>query len=160
MLSFTIGAGENRIITVAFETTPVYVDRPHALKAVRCGSLVFSLPIDTEWRKLEYVRDGVDRTFPYCDYELLPKSDWNYGFCGDTLSVMRRAVSDVPFSSKQPAVTIKANVRKIVWGLEDGFETVCAKVPASREPIGDTETVELYPYGCAKLRMTELPIVE
>jgi len=43
---------------------------------------------------------------------------------------------------------------------EEGFETVCAKVPESREPIGEAREINLYPYGCAKLRMTELPLIK
>ncbi len=45
---FAIKAGENRIINISFETKPELFDRPHDLKSVRCGSLVFSLPISEE----------------------------------------------------------------------------------------------------------------
>ena len=55
---------------------------------------------------------------------------------------------------------MKAYVKQIEWGFEDGYETVCAKEPLSRIPIGEKQEIELYPYGCAKLRMTELPMVE
>jgi hypothetical protein len=54
---------------------------------------------------------------------------------------------------------LKAEVKKIAWGLEDGFTSDCAKAPQSRVPLSEAETVELYPYGCAKLRMTELPLI-
>ena len=66
-------------------------------------------------------------------------------------------MGDVIFSSQQPAAVLRAKVRKIHWGLEDGYEMVCAKVPQSREPVSEEEEIALYPYGCAKLRMTELP---
>lgn len=49
-------------------------------------------------------------------------------------------------------------MKRIAWGYESGFESVCEKAPASREPISDEAEIELYPYGCAKLRMTELPL--
>ena len=38
-------------------------------------------------------------------------------------------------------------------------EYVCAKVPESRTPLEEEKEIELYPCGCAKLRMTELPLV-
>ena len=57
------------------------VDRPGGGKAYVRGPLVFSLPVRAKVRRLEYVRDGVERKFPYCDYEMLPDSPWNYGFC-------------------------------------------------------------------------------
>jgi hypothetical protein len=38
------------------------------------GPLLYSVAIDERWEKLEYTRDGVERVFPYCDYELYPES--------------------------------------------------------------------------------------
>ena len=106
------------------------------------------------------MKDGVERKYPYCDYELIPQSEWSYGYCGDTLTVRRHAVGAVPFSGTQPPVEIETAVRKIGWGFEDGYDTVCAKVPESTEPLDEPETIALQPYGCARLRMTELPIVK
>ena len=54
---------------------------------------------------------------------------------------------------------IQAEVKRIPGGLEGGYTSVCAKVPQSKIPLSGTETVELYPYGCAKLRMTKLPLL-
>lgn len=156
-LSFDLIAGEKLEINVAFDATPEFIDRPHGLKSVKCGSLVFSVPIKHEKKMLEYERDGVERKFPYCDYELIPVSDWNYAYSSNLLEVIKNGVAEVPFSSVNPPVMIKAGVKKIDWGYEDGYDTVCAKIPESREPMGDEEEVLLYPYGCAKLRMTEIP---
>ena len=73
--------------------------------------------------------------------------------------VERREVSNIPFSSEEPAVVIKAKMAKIPWGYERGYETVCAKLPQSLIALSDIEERELYPYGCAKLRMTEMPLI-
>lgn len=159
MLSFDIGAGEEKEIVISFDTVPYFEKRPHDLNAVKCGSLVFSVPVKFEKNMLEYERDGVERKFPYCDYELIPVSDWNYGYCSDALEIHRGEVTETPFSSENPPVTVKATVKKINWGYEDGYDTVCAKLPESREPISEAEEIQLYPYGCAKLRMTEIPLI-
>ena len=156
-LSFDLVADEKLKFDVSFDVNPCFIDRPHELKSVKCGSLVFSVPVKFKKRMLEYVRDGVERRMPYCDYELIPVSDWNYAYCSDSLEICRKGVGDVPFSSFEPPVTLKTAVRKIDWGYEDGYDTVCAKIPESREPVGDELKIELYPYGCAKLRMTEIP---
>ena len=156
-LSVAVSAGRPVDLELAFETTPRFVPRPGGLTAVQCGALVFSLPIRYEARPCEYERDGVERKAPYCDYELLPVSDWGYAYCGGALSVRRVGAGRTPFSGAEPPVTVRARVRRIDWGLEDGYESVCAKVPASVEPIGGEAEVDLVPYGCAKLRMTELP---
>ncbi|MBQ7828000.1 MAG: glycoside hydrolase family 127 protein [Clostridia bacterium] len=159
-LVFNIKGGEETKICVEFETVPYFKERPHGLTTVQCGSLVFSVPVKYEKKMHEYESGGVERKFPYCDYEYVPVSDWNYAYCSDELKLQYKGVSKVPFSSEMPPVTVKASVKKIGWGLEDGFLTVCAKVPESREPISDSEEMELYPYGCAKLRMTEIPFIE
>ena len=160
ILSFKIGTGEEKEINICFDTVPYFEKRPYDLNTVKCGSLVFSVPVKFEKKMLEYERDGVERKFPYCDYELIPVSDWNYAYCGGALEVERNGVSEIPFSSKNPPVAVKTSVKKIDWGLEDGYEAVCAKIPESRKGEGEEETMILYPYGCAKLRMTELPFAE
>lgn len=158
-LSQFLSAGMQETLTVTFDTKPEFIDRPHNLKSVRCGSLVFSLPIEYEKKMYEYERKGVERKFPYCDYEYIPKSDWGYAFSSFDFKVNRKEVTDIPFSSEKPPVTLTARMRKISWGLEDGYEHVCAKLPESRTPISDELEIELYPYGCAKLRMTEMPLI-
>ena len=159
MLSFAFTAGEERVIRVAFETEAHFIDRPYDLKSVKCGSLVFSLPIAHDKRMLEYERQGVERKFPYCDYELIPTSDWSYAYSDTALTVERHEVGDIPFSSEHPAVTVKVNMTPINWGFEEGYEIVCAKVPESREPAGEPVEMTLQPYGTAKLRMTEIPLI-
>ena len=158
-LRFEFGAGETAVIEIAFDTVPTLMARPHDLKTVKCGSLVFSLPIAYEKRMLEYESNGVERKYPYCDYEYLPKSDWGYAYASPFFTVEERGISDIPFCSTNPPVVLKAEVKKIPWGFERGYDGVCAKVPESTIPQSEAETVELYPYGCAKLRMTELPLI-
>lgn len=160
LLTFRVRAGAPMRIEIAFEATPELIDRPHDLKSARCGSLVFSLPVAYEKKRLEYTSsNGVERKYPYCDYEYLPQSAWNYAYASPFLSCERRTVSDTPFSSEQPPVVLKAELQQISWGLEEGFDMVCAKVPESRTPLSGVEEIALYPYGCAKLRMTEMPLI-
>lgn len=159
-LKLELRAGEQRTVTVEFEVTPHFQARPHGLNTVRCGSLVFALPIAYETQMAEYAKDGVVRKFPYCDYQLIPKSEWAFGFADTSLTVSRHPIADRPFSESAPAVTVQARLSKIDWGLEDGFETVCAKVPQSRTALSEPQEVTLIPYGCAKLRITELPFTE
>ena len=159
-LCFKIIPCESRTVEISYEIRPVLTDRPYGLKTARCGSLVFSLPIKYEKRMHEYTRDGVERKFPYCDYELIPQSEWNYAFCDTELEAVRRTLGNSAFSESDPPVVLKAKVCKIDWGFADGYNTVCDKIPHSTKPLSDPEVTELYPYGCAKLRMTEMPVAE
>lgn len=158
-LAFVIAPGRS-VIEIEFHASPRFVSRPNDLYAVRCGSLVFSLPVRYDKRMLEYERNGVERRFPYCDYELIPTSHWGYGFCGGELAVERKAPGAVPFSGEDPAVTVRTAAARIDWGYADGYDSVCAKIPESTVPLAEPEGVTLHPYGSAKLRMTELPIIK
>lgn len=155
----SVKGGESAVLSLRFETVPYFEERPYGLKAVRCGSLIFSVPIDHEKRMREYEENGVERKFPYCDYELIPKSPWNYGYASAALCREEHAVADIPFDGALPPVTVKAAVQPIDWGFEDGYETVCAKIPQSLTPLAPAQEIALIPYGCAKLRMTELPLL-
>lgn len=157
---FEIGKEQGREIYITYNAVPIIRKRENDLNTVQCGPLIFSVPIQYEKKMYEYEKDSVERKFPYCDYEYIPASDWNYAYCGTDFEFEKRDISKIPFSSQNPPVVVKAYVKQIEWGFEDGYETVCAKTPISRTPIGERKEMELYPYGCAKLRMTELPIVE
>ncbi len=159
-VAISVKGGETRTVTVTFDTEARFEARPHGLHVVKCGSLLFSLPIAYDKEMFEYERNGTPRKFPYCDYELTPKSPWAFGFADDALAVERHPVAATPFSESEPPVTVTANLQPIDWGLEDGFETVCAKIPESRIATAEKEAMVLIPYGCAKLRMTELPFIE
>ena len=156
---FDILKNQKTTITISYQTQPTLVDRPHNLKSVKCGSLVFSIPIKYTETMLEYEKDGVERKFPYCDYEFKPTSKWNYALSSPFFELERKKVSSVPFSSKKPAVTIKTKVKEIPWGNEDGYHNLCAKIPKCRTPISKEKTIKMQPYGTAKLRITELPLI-
>jgi hypothetical protein len=158
-LYFNVKKGE-RIINVRFTATPQILTRPHGLNCVKYGSLIFSLPIDYKAEKLEYERNGVERKLPYCDYEYLPLTDFHYALFDKTLTVEERTVDKIPFSSKKPPLVLKCKAVKIDWGYEDGYDSVCAKTPRDTKPVGEPEEKELYPYGCAKLRITEIPFAK
>lgn len=159
-LSFKIKAGEKRKITVKYDVKPKLYDRPYGLNTVKVGSLVFSLPIKFDKRQIEYESNGVIRKFPYCDYELIPKTAWNYALADDNFEIRYSKVGAVPFSSEKPPITLKAKLCKIKWDYADGFDTVCAKYPENRSTIGNAVVKTLYPYGAAKLRITEFPKVK
>ena len=153
-------AGET-VIEVTFETTPTLVKRPYNLYVAKCGSLLFSLPVKSEIKTVEYEKNNVERKAPYCDYHYKGVSDWNYAFATRELTAEERTPNaDVPFSSDSPSLVLKASLCHIDWGLEEGYETVCRKTPSRRKALDEPKTVTLYPYGCAKLRMTELPIIK
>lgn len=159
-LRYSFKKGEKQDVFVNYEIEPQFIDRPYDLKCVKAGSLVFSVPVKFEKKMYEYEEKNIERKFPYCDYEYIPTSPWNYAFCDTTLTPQYSGASDIPFSSEKPPVKVRVQVKNINWGYEDGFDTLCAKIPESREGLGEAQEIDLYPYGCAKLRMTEIPLIE
>lgn len=142
-------------ILVELIDTPRFVSRPHGLRCVEYGPLVFALPIEHESKMYEYEKNGVERKFPYCDYELYPKSEWRYGFCSQELTVCENEGDEIPFSSTHPRITIKTRCVPVDWDYADGYDTVAEKCPSSTQAVGEPEEKELYPYGCTRLRITE-----
>lgn len=159
-LTFSGFSGGETVITVDFETVPTLKSRSQGLYNVQCGSLVFAANIKPRYEMKEYVKNGVERKFPYCDYNVYPESEWNFAFASRELKLVRGEIGDIPFSSENPPLKVEAELCHIAWGYADGYNTVCARVPSSRTPIDEPFKLELYPYGCAKLRMTELPLVK
>ena len=135
----------------------LFEERPRDMAVLRRGALYYSVHIDEEWKMHEYERHGVVRKFPYCDYEIYPKSPWNWAFGQGEFTVTEQEIVDYPFSSEHPPVEITAPLYQIDWGYEEGYNDLCGKVPHSREPISETMPVKMKPYGCTNLRMTELP---
>ncbi len=130
------------------------------LYCVNRGALLYSVPVGTQWVKKEYTRSGVVRKFPYCDWLLYPTTHWGYLFADEDFSyrVNGTLSADKPvFDPARPPVAIRAHLTPIDWGTEPGFAFVAAKLPLDRTPIGETETVDLIPYGCTDLRMTAMP---
>lgn len=144
-------------VKVEFELETKFDNRPEDMVCLRHGALCYSVAIDECWKKIEYSRDGVDRIFPYCDYEIYPLSKWNYAFWNENIVIEENNHFDMPFSSENPPVRIIANMAQIDWGYEEGYENVCARVPHSRKQISDVQKVILKPYGCSNLRITEMP---
>jgi hypothetical protein len=130
--------------------------RPRGMYCLRRGPLVFSVAPRERWEKKEYVRNGVELKYPYCEYEVFPESPWNYAFTGETMEVVFSPVGDIPFSPEHPPVRVRTKMAPIKWDMENG---VCEAYP-SPKALGAAVEIELIPYGCTALRVTEIPMAE
>ncbi|MEE1066106.1 MAG: glycoside hydrolase family 127 protein [Acutalibacteraceae bacterium] len=149
---------ENEVtVNVTFDFETKLCERDNDMYCVRRGNLTFSLPIGERWEKKEFVRDCVERKFPYCDYEIYPTTPWNYAFADDSFDISFGEVGKVPFSPEEAPLKIKAKFVPIEWNIIDG---ICSEVPSSRVPTGEVVELDMIPYGCTNLRMTEMPLVK
>lgn len=146
-------------LTVRLESEVTLTEGYEGLCSVRRGPLLFALPIGEEWHPLEYERKGVLRKFPYCDYEILPTTPFAYGIASREFKVVEAEVtSDMPFAKGGAPIALEAMLAPVEWQVaENGL---CAPLPESNTATGAAAPMRLIPYGCARLRMTALPLIE
>jgi hypothetical protein len=126
--------------------------------AVHRGPLTFSLRIGSMWNR-------VKGEAPACDYEVTPTSPWNYALAIDpanpqkSLTVEETGVKMPCFVELKAPVVMTAKARKVpAWGMDGASAAPPPKSPVtSSEPV---EEVQLIPYACAKLRITEFPVTQ
>lgn len=145
---------EEMEVSFCFEAR--FVKRPDGMTALRRGPLFYALPIEADYERIEYERDGVIRKFPYCDYAITPKSPWAYGFGSGEPKVVYEDFPDMPFDREKPPVMLEMEMVPVDWKKEYG---ICKELPESVEPVGEPVKKRLYPYGCTTLRMTQMPKV-
>lgn len=124
------------------------------------GPFVYSLEIEEDWQKREYIKDGVERKYPYCDYEIYPKSKWNYGFADLKTELIEKDLGEIPFSKTDPCITILADMAQIAWDYKEGYNFVCSEKPIDNKPLSKPVKKKFKPYGCSTLRMTEMPMTK
>jgi hypothetical protein len=123
-------------------------------KCLKYGPLLFALPIESKCESHEYVRNGVERKFPYCDYSFTPISAWNYAFYGDNFMIEELPYKNA-FSRTNPPIKISAKLIPVKWGYEKTHDFVADK-NAGAQIVGKEENLFMQPYGATYLRVTEM----
>lgn len=149
--------GDGDTVEVTFECTVEAERRYQGAVALSRGPLVFSLPVEADWKQ-------ISGTEPAADWELYPAEPWNYGLDVDAdapeSSVDRSVGSpgERPFSPEDAPVELAVEGRRVPGWTLDGNDA--GDVPSSPvvadEPIRE---LTLVPYGCTNLRVTELPLL-
>ncbi len=139
-------------IVVRLPMRPRLERRPSGGVSVLRGPLVYSLRIGERWNVVR----GQE---PLPDYEVLPTTPWNYALRTDgeriEAAFEERDLAAPFFSPENAPVVARVEAAAVPgWGLVDGSS---GPVPTGSFEVGPSETVELVPYGCAKLRVTEFP---
>lgn len=128
--------------------------------SIERGPLVYALNLEEEWTRVN--SDKPHRELPHADWEVRPKGDWNYGLIIDEKSpengliISRYRFENKPFSPEEAPVRLQVRGRKIPnWGIRHGWAD--ETLPSPVDSDAPAESLELIPYGCTNIRITEFP---
>jgi hypothetical protein len=120
--------------------------------SVERGPLVYALPIKENWQLLT-------KREKFHDWEIYPASPWKYGLLSDTdFDVSTAEVPYQPFDAANSPVRLKARGQLVRnWRMEgNNAGTPPLNPTTDGQPVTE---LELVPYGGAKLRISEFPLI-
>jgi DUF1680 family protein len=141
-------------LTLSFSMKPRVTRWFHDAAVFERGPLVFALPLKEDWSSLKQYAEKS------ADWQIVSRTSWNYavqlGSCDE--SVSQHNVPSIPFAAVDPAVTLSVKAKRYpAWiEQENSAGPLPGTVVRSREPL---QTLTLIPYGAAKLRITEFPVL-
>ncbi|MBT3274801.1 MAG: hypothetical protein HN368_16715, partial [Spirochaetales bacterium] len=149
-------AGDSIEITMPMEIALTRWPRNGSVSVDR-GPLSYSVKIEELWERWE----GSEQ---WPQWEVLPKSPWNYALVldpenpsEDILVIEKGISSDQPWDVDSAPIELRVKAKRIPsWKIGD--DNTVEAVPQNLSTLGPVETISMIPLGCARLRMSCLPV--
>jgi len=154
------------VVTLSLNMTPRVVEAANGQgKFVECGPLLMAYPVPanvTEDTNTYSNMNGKEPGDGFKCWSMKPSGSFNYAINTDaetlTLSIDQEKLANAyPFDLEGTPLSVAVPVRPITWTLENNrYNPV---LPASEYVVltGSERTINLVPYGAAKLRVTVFP---
>ena len=127
------------------------------------GPIVYALKIEEEWSEVKRV--GFDDTY----WEVRPRTPWNYSLMKEDIETMNFAVTvkenieRYPWNLENAPIVVKARGLKITnWTVVNGQAGMLPSPGGPSEQVKSEtpDTIELIPYGCTTLRISQFPVLK
>lgn len=154
-------AGDEVKLTLPMTVRPLPRDR--GALGLALGPLVLAVTPGETWTRVTNDPPRIGGRF--ADWEVRPRKSWNFGLALDprapngSCAVERLSVGRVPWGLEDVPLRVRVRgVRLKSWGLQ-----CSSAAPPPHSPVPTTlplDPVTLVPYGCARLRVAEYPVVQ
>ncbi|MGM9759875.1 MAG: beta-L-arabinofuranosidase domain-containing protein [Parabacteroides sp.] len=137
-------------------------------RVIERGPLLYALKMEEKWEKHPFEPEKQTAYGPWY-YEVTSETPWNYAFrlsdlspdkIGQSITVEKRDWSGrYPWNVENAPLLLKAKAYPLEgWTLYRGSAGPAPYFTQMGGDLGPEQTIELIPYGCTTLRITEFPV--